>query len=145
MGRPSKYNNKIAGEILKRFASGEKLTDICKPDRMPSRMSVFRWRAALPEFDKAYEIATQSHTEALLDVLHNIVMSCDDKSAKAAKVKADYITWFCSKLNKRYSERLQVDVRNTLNISPALTRALDRLSALALPDPIIEAEAANVT
>lgn len=140
-GRPSKYNQVIAGNILKRFATGETLSNICKPDRMPSRMTVFTWRSVHPEFAKAYESATESHTEALLDTLRTIVMGCDDKSAKSAKVKADYITWFCGKLNRKYSDRIQVDITQTVDISPALSLAVERMELLGvgLP-PLIEAE-----
>jgi len=144
-GRKSKYNEKIAGEILRRFSSGEKLTAICEPDNMPSRISVFNWRSRYPEFDKAYDVAIKSHTEALLDNLHNIVMSCDDKSSRSAKVKADYIMWFCGKLNKQYSDRLQVDVRNTIDISPALNKALDRLALVGSEANIIEANTSAIT
>ena len=140
-GRPSKYNEKIALEIIKRFASGEKLTAICKADSMPSRQSVFRWKLEYPEFNKAYAIAIESHTEALQDRLHDIVMSCDEKSFKSAKIKADYIQWFCSKLNRKtFGDKIDLQVSHVLDVSPALKKALDRLSSLALPDPIQEAD-----
>ena len=137
-GRKSKYNEEVASEILRRFASGEKLTAICKPDRMPSRITVFNWKSAHPGFAKAYEEATESHTEALLDKLHELVMSCDDKSAKSAKVKADYITWFVSKLNRaKYGDKIDIQHNVNIDISKTLQEAMSRMQSLGHDQNII--------
>lgn len=43
IGRPTRYSNQIADEILDRMCSGETLTSICQSEHLPSRTTVWQW------------------------------------------------------------------------------------------------------
>jgi hypothetical protein len=49
-GRPTKYNQHIAAEIVARLKQGETLTHICKDVTMPAIASVYNWEGQSPAF-----------------------------------------------------------------------------------------------
>ncbi len=140
MGRPSKYNDKIASEILRRFASGEKLTDICKLARMPSRFTVFTWKSMFPEFNKAYQSAMECYVDFL--VAEGLTIVDTDPDAKRAKNRSDYRMWLAGKLHRsQYGDKIDVQHNITVDISPALSSAIDKMRSLGTGQaPLIEAE-----
>ena len=64
MGRPTKYTPEIANQICYRLASGELLEDICAPDDMPDRVTVYGWTRTNKDFSNDYAQARvdQQHT-----------------------------------------------------------------------------------
>ncbi len=144
MGRPSKYKEKLALEILMRYASGEFLVNILKPGTMPSRWSLYRWRIAHKDFDEEYEKASLCHADSLVETAFSGVMSGDNKSAKLLDVQFKSSSWLASKIHRlKYGDKIDIDVKNTFDVSPVIAKALERLSALVLPEPVktIEADA----
>ncbi len=144
MGRPTKYNEKLSLEILKLYSEGNSIRNIVKGKSMPSRQTILAWRYAYPEFDKAYKVALKAHTEAVADEIKEIVLSCDDKTAKSAKVKADYLSWLISRLNRQaFGDKLEVNHNHTIDIAPALALAVKRMEAIGvgtLAPELIEAD-----
>ncbi len=142
MARPSKYSNKIAEEILSRYADGETLSKICKDKCMPRRNTVYRWRQSYPEFAEAYQMAVEEHTDALIDQAGEIADSEPD--AQRARVKVDFRKWLASKLNRqKFGDKLDVQHNHTLDISPALALAVKRMEAIGVGTPapvLIEAD-----
>ncbi len=129
MGRPSKYNEKLALEILKLYSERVSIREIVKAKSMPSRQTILAWRSAYPEFDKAYQKAVEAHTEALVDQALDIVDNSDDP--RKSKVQADFRMWLVSKLNRqKYGERVLVNHNHTLDISPMLLEATKRMKAI---------------
>jgi len=149
MGRPSKYNEKLALEILKLYSEGDSIREIVKAKSMPSRQTILAWRYAYPEFDKAYQKAVEAHTEALVDQALDIVDNGDDP--RKSKVQADFRMWLASKLNRaRYGDKLDIQHNVTLDIAPALLEAEARLKSLgtgnvidAPADQLVEAEGSD--
>lgn len=43
-GRPSAYNINVVEQIVKRLASGERVTRICREEGMPAYRTVWEWR-----------------------------------------------------------------------------------------------------
>lgn len=77
-GRPPiDYCEEIGVAICERVADGEFLTDICKDGALPSRATVFRWLAKVPEFAQMYAFAVYAKIDGLADELIKIA---DDKS-----------------------------------------------------------------
>jgi len=131
MGRPSKYNEKLALEILKLYSEGASIRSIVRRKSMPSRQTILAWRYAHPEFDKAYKKATEAYTEALVDQALDIVDNGDDP--KKSKVQADFRMWLASKLNRRqYGDKLEIEQRVTLDISKALLAATERMKSIGV-------------
>ena len=129
MGRPSKYNEKLALEILKLYSEGNSIRNIVKAKSMPSRQTILAWRSAHPEFDKAYQKAVEAHTEALVDQALDIVDNGDDP--RKSKVQADFRMWMVSKLNRqKYGDKIELNHKHTLDIAPALAEAAERLKAM---------------
>lgn len=51
---PSTYTQAKADEIVQRLSGGEPLAVICRSEGMPAVRTVWDWRKAHPDFDKAY-------------------------------------------------------------------------------------------
>lgn len=62
-GVPSTFNWEIADKILFHLRDGKTLTEICKIEGMPHRVTVWEWTDKFPEFGNAYAHArvTQQH------------------------------------------------------------------------------------
>ena len=95
MSRPSKYKQSLAKEILLRYSNVNSLTNICKDEHMPNRNTIYRWRSDYPEFGKAYLIAQELYTDALIDEAGDIVDT--DPEPQRAKIRADYRKWLASR------------------------------------------------
>ncbi len=133
-GRPSKYTEKLGAEVLRMYASGKTVLEILKDNRMPSRMSIYRWRLAVPEFGKAYLLAIEAHVESILDDALKRVLSAGSKEAKLVDVQFKSISWMASKLNRaKYGDKIDIDITKTLDITPALADALKRMKEIEAP------------
>ena len=128
--------------IQEHYADGETLLNICKDKHMPKRTTIYRWRKDYPDFGNAYLLAQEEHVDALIDQAGDIVDS--ELNPQLAKVKADHRRWLASRLNRqKYGDKLDVQHNHTLDISSALSKALERLSNIGVGLPqtkLIEAE-----
>ena len=135
MARPSKYSETIAEKILSRYADGETLSTICKDKNMPKRNTVYRWRQSYSTFGEAYLRAQEEHTDALVDEAGDIVDT--EQNPQLAKVRADHRKWLASKLNRnKYGDKIEVNETKTLDISPTLALAVERMRAIGTGDVI---------
>ena len=134
------YNKKIADRILDMLSSGKTLVNIQKKG-LPSRWSIYRWFIDNPDFERAFRLAQECNTDEMIETVLARIKSCKDtKMAKLLDVDFKATSWYISKINRRvYGEKLDVTV-TTLDISPLLKLAIDRMSAVALPEPLKEAE-----
>ncbi len=131
MARTSNYNEKIGNKIINQYASGTILEDVLKPTTMPTRMTVFNWRRKYTEFGNAFDLAMAEHANALIDKAFKVVMNADIKSAKLADVQQRFLTWCASKLNrKQYGDKIDIDVRQTIDISESLALAVSRMRSI---------------
>lgn len=72
VGRPSLFNQTIAGDICGRIAAGESLRSICKDEKMPDQVTIYRWLAVNEEFRKLYVQAREDQAETHADVIVDI-------------------------------------------------------------------------
>jgi hypothetical protein len=132
MGRPTKYSQELAAEILTRIAEGESLRKITMEAGMPSHSSVYLWLLQSPDFSDKYVRAREEQAETLAD---EIVALADEKPKEVTddkgngridngwvtwqKNRVDARKWVASKLKpKKYGDRVTHagDAENPLEI-----------------------------
>lgn len=64
-GRPTKFNDNIAVEILMKLEQGDTLTAICKLPGMPHISTIYEWRDGVPAFSEAFTRARLIQGNAL--------------------------------------------------------------------------------
>ncbi len=140
MARPTKFNDKLAKRILEIYSSGKNLLQVEKEKGLPSRRTVLRWRKDYPEFGKDYQDAIQAHTDYLIEQAQRIADTESD--SKKAKNMIEIRMWRASKLNRsQYGDKLDVQHNVNVDISPALSSAIDKMRSLGTGQaPLIEAE-----
>lgn len=135
VGRPSKYNKKLAQQICSRIANGQTLTSICKDKKYPARGTVMRWlfeeSVFRDEFRDLYARARESMAEVLADEIIDIsdddsedyiFIEEDTKEGKSAKrvqnhefvqrsrLKVDARKWYASKAAPRkYGDKTHLE------------------------------------
>lgn len=133
VGRPSKYNLKIAGKICQAVAtSSRSLKRICEDNpKFPGIATIYRWMWATPEFREMYESAKRDQVRVFVDELTDIsdieemgqiITQRSDGTIierkimdkiERAKLKIDTRKWLLSKLAPReYGERTEMHMVN---------------------------------
>ncbi len=124
MGRPSDYSPALEILICERIAAGESLSSICRDDNMPSRETVYSWKAANQAFSDRYARAVEDRAEKLaeeiLDIadektgdyeLKNGVMAFNSENVARSRLKVDSRKWIASKLfPRKYGDKVQNEV-----------------------------------
>ena len=152
IGRPSDYNPEIAAKICERMALGETLTDICKDEGFPSRVSVWRWTEAHEDFRNAYSRARECQMESWADdIVHISDDSRNDTQVDEdghevtnhdviarSRLRVDTRKFLMSKIAPRlYGDKLALTGADggaikTEDVTPQDDRALARKIAMAL-------------
>ena len=142
MARHIQYNQKLADQIIRQYASGDTIEDIIKPPTMPTRITVWRWRESHPAFGSAYDLAKSAHASALVDKAMYLVMNADVKTAKLADVQQRFLTWCASKLHRdMWGDKVQLDVNIAVDLSPALLEATQRMASVGALPQVIDTQA----
>lgn len=84
--RPRLLTKKVMGEIIRRYAGGETILDICRDADMPARSMIYYWLASddpnraeiIIEFQREFAVARKAHALALTD---DVVCIADDSSS----------------------------------------------------------------
>ena len=124
-GRPSKYTEELANEILTRIANGESMVKILKGPGMPTQTCVYEWLQKMPSFAEKYTRAREDQADTLADEIQAIADETPelnpvyDKNGELIKIemhnayiqwqrnRIDARKWIASKLKpKKYSDRL---------------------------------------
>ena len=135
IGRPSKYNKKVADEICKRIALGESLRAICRDDKMPSEDSVYLWLLDddKREFCDKYARSRNAQAEKMFEALNEIADSsldvivggedkADNARVQAVRLKVDTRKWYLSKvLPKKYGDKIQQEITGEEAIKRVVT------------------------
>lgn len=145
-GRPTDYSPELAAKICSRIATGEKVSDICLDDSMPSPSSVYLWLTKHPEFSEQYAKAQadRSHVmaEEILDIAddgsndwmerhhgEDTAWVANGEALQRSRLRVDTRKWLMSKmLPKKYGDKLTYD--GTLAIHP-LKEVLDAVDGRA--------------
>lgn len=137
MGRPTKYSQELAAEMLIRITEGESLRSIVKDANMPGQATVYEWLLAKPDFAEQYAYARDQQADTLADEIIAIADETPDldpiysKDGELIEIKlhsayiqwqknrVDARKWVASKLKpKKYGERVTHagDAENPLEI-----------------------------
>lgn len=123
-GRPSTFREEIADEIVRRMIEGESLTDICKDEHMPPRVTVYAWFDRNPEFYARCARAREALADFLVDDIERLAKETTEENVQSMKVKISTKQWRAMKLAPRfYSDKAQVEVTGA-NGGPVQVQAL---------------------
>jgi hypothetical protein len=111
LGRPTLYTEELATFICAEIASGEKVSDICKAESMPSQRSVYTWLARYPEFSQQYAKAQADRTHAMAEEIMDI--ADDGRNDWMERNHGDNVGWVANGEALQRS-RLRVDTRKWL-------------------------------
>jgi hypothetical protein len=113
--------------ICERLAQGQSLVEVCAPDDMPSRNTVYTWLARYPEFHDRYARARQVQADALFDEILEIAddaqndwmerNGADDvgyqlngENIQRSRLRIDARKWMAGKLRpKVYGDKQEID------------------------------------
>lgn len=104
MGRPTKYTEELAAEILTRIAEGESLRRITMEPGMPSHASVYLWLLQRPDFSDKYARARDEQAETLAD---EIIAIADEPPAEVtddkgiSRTDSGWVTWQKNRMDAR--------------------------------------------
>lgn len=111
VGRPSGYNEATATEICHRMINGENLTAICKDEHMPSRVTVYDWMEAHPEFRTRCARAREGLADFLVDEIEQLAKETTEENVNSMKVKISTKQWRAMKMAPRiYGDRTTTEI-----------------------------------
>lgn len=128
MGRLSEYSPEVGDAICELIMDGKSLREICSPEGMPDKSTVFRWMFRHEEFRDQYARAKEAQAENFADELMEIA---DDASGdvsgeldmpngvnvQRARLRVDTRKWVMSKLlAKKYGEKLDLNHGGTVGV-----------------------------
>lgn len=88
MAKDSTYTPEQGAKFCAAMASSsDSITTICKRAGMPSKATVFRWKAEIPEFKAMYDAAKSDQVDALFDEIPEIADKSPESSEGVAKAK----------------------------------------------------------
>lgn len=155
MGRPSKFNLKIADEIVERLSKGEPLAVICRDERMPAVRTVSHWKQGNPEFMADFARAREEGADAIaadcLAIADDATLDTEITENGGVKPNSEWIArsrlrvetrlkllakWF----PKTYGDKLDVTTGNeSLNLTPEQRQ--EKIAAIAAAAAKRKAEA----
>lgn len=140
-GRPTEYNDEIAGLVCQGLAEGKSLRKVCEAEEMPDKATVFRWLTKHKEFCDQYEKAKiesaeckREDVEELGDEAIEAIHTVEDPKragalATAYKLKADNIKWIMARMKpKKYGDKLDVTSDGKVLPTPIISVNRDNLT-----------------
>ena len=139
-----KFSQEIFDEICVRIAEGESLRKICKDDKMPSLVSVWRWLNESETLSKQYTRAREEQAETFVDEILDIADDNKDDTSidengkliinqeviARSRLRVDSRKWIASKLKpKRFGDytKIQAEVKDTSSTSSWLGEVLSEI------------------
>ena len=106
VGRPSKYSQQVADEIVERMLGGEHIVQICNDEKMPGRSTVYRWMDDYPDFGTRIARAREGLADFLAWKILQMAEKSTNETANADRVKLAAWQWHAARLApKKYSEK----------------------------------------
>ena len=139
-----RFSQEIFDEICVRIASGESLRKICKDDKMPSLVAVWKWLNNSEELVKQYTRAREEQAETFVDEILDIADDNKDDTyldengkliinqevIARSRLRVDSRKWIASKLKpKRFGDytKIQAEVKDTSSTSSWLGEVLSEI------------------
>lgn len=155
VGRPSDYTEELCDRICAELSAGMSMRTVCKPDDMPSAVTLFAWMRKHPEFLKRYEAAKAESADAMAEEMIDIAddgtndwMEIHDKDGECVgyKVNGEHVQrsrlrvetrkWIAAKLKpKKYGEK--VDLNHGVEVDNPLAVLMVQLAGKTLK-PVAE-------
>jgi hypothetical protein len=131
LGRPTKYDEKLADKICEMIATSNKsLASICQAEGMPSRATIYNWLKDNQLFLDKYTRAKEDQADFLAEEMIKIA---DEEMKTEVETEGEYLTitrqdnvqrsrlmietrkWLAMKLKpKKYGEKLDVEVQSKI-------------------------------
>lgn len=129
-----KYSPETALQIIEHVRAGNTVTSTCQKYGM-TRQTLRAWSKKYPEFGRELEKARLDGVDHMAEAMLELVKS--EESPHRARVIFEAVKWLCSVGRPRkYSERLMLDVQQTLDVRGAVELADARRRAMLQRDPI---------
>lgn len=113
-GRPTDFTDEIAEVICRRLEQGESLRTICLDDDMPSRQTVYDWKAAhtsfLDRYTRARTVQLETFADELPDMANGSYRLKGDKPLPDPRLAVDTHKWLLATLAPRFQPKKQVTV-----------------------------------
>lgn len=111
-GQPTKRTPDLIETILDRIADGRSLLSICQADDMPGYSTFNRWCREDAALRAAVDVAYEFHARTLDDMADDILAGGIGSTGNLMrdKERAAHIRWRLGKLNRRFSDKVQMDV-----------------------------------
>jgi len=119
-GRPSIYSTELAGEILAMYAAGLSVSEICREDGMPDRVTLWRWRNENEEFATAFARAREANAESIEDEMLKIECQVllGQLEPQAASVVLSSQRWRARVLHPaRFGDKVAIDHSGTVGLN----------------------------
>jgi len=139
-----KFSQQIFDEICVRIAEGESLRKICKDEKMPSLVAVWKWLNNSEELVKQYTRAREEQAETLVDEMIDIADYKRDDTyldengneiinqevIARSRLRVEARKWVASKLKpKKFGDytKIQAEVKDTSASSSWLGEVLSEI------------------
>lgn len=114
-GRPTAYSEEVAEEICDRLMEGQSLNTICADERLPCRVTVWRWMEEDRRgFCNRYARARVIQATTLSDEAMDMLRACPDSVAAAAKCRelAKHIQWLAERFDRpTFGPQHRIDIQ----------------------------------
>ena len=127
-GRPSIYSQELADRILREYGDGKSLSEICRQDGMPDRMTLWNWRNQKPDFSTALARAREANAETIEDEIHDIERKVltEQVNPQAANVVLSSMRWRARVLHpRRYGDKAEVEHSGNVGLTVNVLRLTD--------------------
>jgi hypothetical protein len=127
-GRPSIYSQDLADRILREYAKGRSVRDICGQDGMPDRETLWHWRLKDADFSAAFARAREANAETIEDRIADIEdkVLAEEVNPQAANVVLSSMRWRARVLHpNRFGDKAQVEHSGNVGINVTVKRLTD--------------------
>ena len=139
-----KFSQELFDEICIRIAEGESLRKICKDEKMPALVNVWRWLNDNEALSKQYARAREEQAETFVDEILDIADNNKDDTfidedgkliinqevIARSRLRVDSRKWIASKLKpKKFGDytKIQAEVKDTSSTSSWLGEVLSEI------------------
>jgi hypothetical protein len=106
-GRPTDYTPELGDYICDQLTQGRSLVSICKEDKMPATVSIYKWLREHEEFANNYARARENQADYYADEILDIADSAEDP--QKARLQVDTRKWIASKLKpKKFGDKIDM-------------------------------------
>jgi len=145
VGRPTVHTPEIAKEIIDRLLNGESLVRIAEDERMPGRVTIYRWFDERPDFGTKCARGREGLADYLVDEIEKLARSATKDNIEVVKLQISVAQWRAMKMAPRqYGDRrtteltgkdggpIQTESRVAIDASNLDPEAREALRAAAL-------------